>query len=607
MRGTVEDWQGDAVYGYMSPISYAMSAEERAVFATLGCLEAIRSGTTTLVDPFRHVLDYAPAMAATGMRLWLSESCADVDTRRIRHGDYRVDEAFGAQFVERTEALIERFHGSAHGRVRCQVAAHATDNCSPAMLRTVRDLAAKHALTRTIHLAQSPGEVAAVEAAHGLTPAGYLEREGFLGPDLVGAHWTFCTRDDIALLAERGVTMAHTPASISRRGLHKALLGPIRDAGVTVAVGTDNMSEDMFQAMAFGSVVHRTGRGREREGGVSPAPARGARHGHAQRGRERGRLGRDRLDRARQKGGPHPDPARHAGDAAADQPGFQLGALRPSRYRPLRDGGWRLPDARRHGADDRRARPAAPGGAGDRTGVGADAASQPGPAAAAAGRRMTFSLAGRCARTGMLGGVIATSSLAVGSRCLYARAGLGVVLTQNRTDPRLGPRGLDLLAGGCSPAETIAALVASTPHAGWRQLAALDRTGAAAHHSGHHIHSHHAGVVGPDCVAVGNILRNAEIPAAMAAAFAEAAALDLPDRLLAALEAGDRAGGEVLPLRSAALLVAHRKSFPYVDLRVDASAAPLAALRALWEEYRPEADDFVTRALQPDQAGPPVR
>ncbi len=272
LRGTVEDWEGDAVYGYMSPISYAMSAEERAMFATLGCLEAIRSGTTTMVDPFRHVLDYAPAMAATGMRLWLSESCADIDTRRIRHGDYTVDPAFGASFVDRTIALLESMHGSHGDRVRCQVAAHAPDNCSPSMLATVRELASRYRLTRTVHLAQSPGEVAAVRAAHGLTPAAYLDREGFLGPDLVGAHWSYCTRDDIALLAERGVLMAHTPASISRRGLHKALLGPIRDAGVTIAVGTDNMSEDMFQAMAFGSIVHRAGRGREREGGVSPSP-----------------------------------------------------------------------------------------------------------------------------------------------------------------------------------------------------------------------------------------------------------------------------------------------------------------------------------------------
>ena len=272
LRGTIEDWEGEAIYRYMSPVSYAMSAEERAVFATLGCAEAIRSGTTTLVDPFRHVAGYAGAMAATGMRLWLSESCADIDTRRIRHGEYAVDPAFGAQFVERATSLIERFHGSHGGRVRCQVAAHAPDNCSPAMLATLRNLATKHGLTRTVHMAQSMGEVNAVQAAHGLTPAAYLDREGFLGPDLVGAHWTFCTRSDIDLLAERGVQMAHCPASISRRGMHKALLGPIRDAGVRIVLGTDNMSEDMFQAMAFGAILHRTGRGRQTEGGVSPSP-----------------------------------------------------------------------------------------------------------------------------------------------------------------------------------------------------------------------------------------------------------------------------------------------------------------------------------------------
>ncbi len=272
LRGTVEDWDGEAIYRYMSPISYAMTAEERSVLAALGCLEAIRSGTTSLVDPFRHVADYAGAMAATGMRLWLSESCADIDTRRIRHGDYAVDPAFGEGFLERAEALIETWHGAHDDRVRCQVAAHGPDNCSPTMLAALRAMAGKHGLTRTIHLSQSPGEAAAVQAAYGLTSAGYLDREGFLGPDLVGAHWTFCTRADIALLAERGVRMAHTPSSISRRGLHKALIGPIRDAGVRICFGTDNMSEDMFQTMAIGSMLHRTGRGRDREGGVTPSP-----------------------------------------------------------------------------------------------------------------------------------------------------------------------------------------------------------------------------------------------------------------------------------------------------------------------------------------------
>ena len=272
LRGTVEDWEGDPIYRYMSPISYAMSGEERSVMAALGCVEAIRSGSTTLVDPFRHVTSYAGAMAETGLRLWLSEACADIDTRRIRHGEYAVDEAFGQAFLDRAESLIEIWHGRHHGRVRCQVAAHAPDNCSPAMLAALLRMAAKHGLTRTVHLSQSLGEVAAVQAAHGLTSAAYLDREGFLGTDLVAAHWTFCSRDDIALLAERGVQMAHCPSSISRRGMHKALIGPIRDAGVRIAFGTDNMSEDMFQTMAFGSILHRTGRGRPQEGGVSPSP-----------------------------------------------------------------------------------------------------------------------------------------------------------------------------------------------------------------------------------------------------------------------------------------------------------------------------------------------
>ena len=272
LRGTVEDWDGEAIYNFMSPISYVMTAEERGVLAQLACLEAIRCGTTMLVDPFRHVSGYAGAMAATGMRLVLSESCADIDTRRIRHGDYAVDPAFGAAFLERATDLIETWHGTHDGRVRCQVAAHAPDNCSPAMLGSLRELAARHGLTRTVHMAQSEGEVAATQRAHGLTPAAYLEREGWLGPDVVGAHWTFCTRADIELLAGRGVRMAHCPASISRRRLHPALIGTIRDAGVRIVLGTDNMSADLFPTMAVGAMLHRTGRGREKEGGVVPTP-----------------------------------------------------------------------------------------------------------------------------------------------------------------------------------------------------------------------------------------------------------------------------------------------------------------------------------------------
>ncbi|MBV9782205.1 MAG: amidohydrolase family protein [Acidisphaera sp.] len=272
LRGTVEDFDGNSVYAYMSPVSWEMSDAERAVMASLGCLEAIRSGCTTLVDPFRFVAGYAGAMASTGLRLWLSENAADINTLRIRAGDYTVDEAFGQGFLDRTTGIIETLHGSHGDRVRCQVAAHAPDNCSPRMLASLLDLARRHGLTRTVHLSQGLDEQRAVRAAHRATPAEYLDREGFLGPDLVGAHWTFCSPSDVDLLAERGVQMAHCPANSSRRGPHRALIGRIRDAGVNIALGTDNMTEDIFHALKIGLIVHRGGRGREREDGVDPQP-----------------------------------------------------------------------------------------------------------------------------------------------------------------------------------------------------------------------------------------------------------------------------------------------------------------------------------------------
>ena len=269
LRGTVEDMSGDAVFGYMTPISFAMTPEERRALARLGCLEAIRSGTTTMVEPFRHLPSYAQGMVETGLRLYLSENAADALTLKIRHGVYEYDRDWGQTFLERTIELIERFHGAEDGRVQCQISAHAPDVCSPWMLGQLKDLAAKHGLTRTVHLSQSPKEVAQIREAYDRTSTEYLDDNDWLGPDVVAAHWTFCTESDIERLAERGVHMAHCPANSSRRGPHKVLAGKILDAGINIALGTDNMTEDMFQAMKIGSIVHRGGHG----GGVDPGPA----------------------------------------------------------------------------------------------------------------------------------------------------------------------------------------------------------------------------------------------------------------------------------------------------------------------------------------------
>ncbi|MCA3370910.1 MAG: DUF1028 domain-containing protein [bacterium] len=215
---------------------------------------------------------------------------------------------------------------------------------------------------------------------------------------------------------------------------------------------------------------------------------------------------------------------------------------------------------------------------------------------------MTYSILGRCARTGQFGAAVTTSSIAVGSRVPHVAPGIGGVLTQHRTDPRLGPRGLELLRSGCSAEETLAAMVASTPHHKWRQLAVLDAQGRSAHFHGAAVKPALNAVHVPDCVALGNILANDRIPAAMAAAFLDSADQPLAERLVRAMEAGEAAGGEGKPVISAALVVMEKEIFPLVDLRVDLAPDAITALRTLWDAYEPSVREFVTRAVDPDAA-----
>jgi len=200
----------------------------------------------------------------------------------------------------------------------------------------------------------------------------------------------------------------------------------------------------------------------------------------------------------------------------------------------------------------------------------------------------------------MFGAAVTTSSIGVGSRCPFAQAGVGAVLTQHRTDPRLGPRGLELLAAGHSARQVMAALVQDNPTIGWRQLAIIDTQGETAYYHGDRISSIHAAAQGNAVCAIGNILRSEDVPRAMVEAFGQEPDVHLAERLLRALEAGLKAGGELKQVKSAALLVVHEQPFPLVDLRVELDPQPLAELRFLWELYQAQLELYVRRAIDPD-------
>ncbi|AEA69008.1 MULTISPECIES: DUF1028 domain-containing protein [Pseudomonas] len=215
---------------------------------------------------------------------------------------------------------------------------------------------------------------------------------------------------------------------------------------------------------------------------------------------------------------------------------------------------------------------------------------------------MTFSIAGRCAETGQLGIAISSSSIAVGARCPWLRAGVGAVSSQNITLPALGPQILDELAGGLVAQAALERTLARNGYSQYRQVAVIDAEGRTAIFSGEHTLGTHNAVAGEQCVAAGNLLANGAVIEAMVAAFEHSAGC-LAARLVSALQAGQAAGGEAGAVHSAALSVVDDLTWPIVDLRVDwAEENPIGELEKLWLAYQPQLQDYLTRALNPTLA-----
>jgi len=215
---------------------------------------------------------------------------------------------------------------------------------------------------------------------------------------------------------------------------------------------------------------------------------------------------------------------------------------------------------------------------------------------------MTISIAARCERTGAFGVAISSSSPAVGSRCPNVRAGVGAVSSQNVTDPSLGPALLDALQSGLGAHDALAQVSKSATHPEFRQLTVVDKAGESAVYSGAKSLGINAEVTAKNVAAAGNMLANPGVIQAMVDAFSATSDNELADRLIHALEAGVKAGGEAGPVHSAAVIVATEVSWPTTNLRVDWDEDPISKLRELYKVWAPQSQDYLTRALNPNTA-----
>ena len=210
---------------------------------------------------------------------------------------------------------------------------------------------------------------------------------------------------------------------------------------------------------------------------------------------------------------------------------------------------------------------------------------------------MTFSILGTDGR-GRYGMTVTSSSPAVAARCAHLRDGVGAVSSQNITDPRIGPALLDRLESGQLAQQALDALVRETADVDYRQLVVLGAQGDSAVFHGGHTLGVFADGRGEHSVAAGNMLADTGVPQAMCDAFEDTTG-ELEQRLLAALRAGQEAGGEAGPVYSAGLAVVSGHGWRDTDLRVDWQEDPVDALEALLETWLPQRDAYVTRGLDP--------
>ena len=198
----------------------------------------------------------------------------------------------------------------------------------------------------------------------------------------------------------------------------------------------------------------------------------------------------------------------------------------------------------------------------------------------------TYSIVARDPETGELGAAVQSHWFSVGSMVIWAAPGVGAVATQSFVDPAYGPRGLDQMRAGKTATDALTDLIAKDQHQNVRQVAMVDARGNVGKHTGEQSIDEHCDLAGDGFSVQANLMWKPTVCTAMAAAF-EAAEGDLGERMLLALEAAEREGGDVRGKQSAAILVVNDDaSLPawsgrVFDLRVEDHPEPLEELRRL--------------------------
>ncbi|MGV1098651.1 amidohydrolase [Thiovibrio sp. JS02] len=241
------------LHDYIFPVEGKLTAEMVYHSSLLSMAEMIKSGTTCFCDMYLFAKEVARATADAGMRGWLGEVLYDFPSPNYG------ESGNGFAYVEELFAEYRN-----HPLISITVDPHAVYTCSPDLLTRLKRLAERHNAPYVIHLAETRDEVAGCLRQHGKTPVRHLDALGLLDGQVVADHCVVLDEEEIALLAERGVRVAHCPESNMKLASGVAPVPELLAAGVTVGLGTDgaasNNDVDMFGEMDTAAKLHKVHR-----------------------------------------------------------------------------------------------------------------------------------------------------------------------------------------------------------------------------------------------------------------------------------------------------------------------------------------------------------
>ncbi len=221
-------------------------------------VEMLKTGTTTINECWWHQPQSARIIQAVGLRGIVAAEIREVDSSKIGFG--RNDRAWDPRLVEEgldeARELFENWHGKAGGRITCRVAPDGPDRLRPETLGRLGELARQHGVGLHTHLCSVPGENEFMVQAWGKRSVPLLKELGLLGPDFIGAHCVFVDDGDIEILRETGACMSHTAFLVAKRGYYPPM-NKLYAAGVSVSLGSDWLSNDMFKVMRSAIVIPR--------------------------------------------------------------------------------------------------------------------------------------------------------------------------------------------------------------------------------------------------------------------------------------------------------------------------------------------------------------